>query len=208
MLTFKSKVILGAMATALTSSMAFAAPAEAPSAFVKRIADQLVAQLKQSQGKLQDQATVNRIVNQNIAPYIDEQGFTRLVMGQYYSSRYSTPVQRAQFSKNFREVAINQYGQGLSRFSNNAYTVRPYRGTDMQHPVVQVDVRKSNGDSIPVGFRLSAVNNQWKIYNVSVSGVDLGAAFRDQFKANVQKNAGNLDKAIASFKPDADKVKN
>jgi len=51
---------------------------------------------------------------------------------------------------------------------------------------------------------LSDAGSQWKVRNLNVSGIDLGLQFRNQFAANVQRNGGNIDKAIATFKPDAD----
>ena len=55
-----------------------------------------------------------------------------------------------------------------------------------------------------MSFQLSDQGSQWKIRNINVSGIDLGLQFRNQFAANVQRNNGNIDKAIATFKPDAD----
>ncbi len=57
---------------------------------------------------------------------------------------------------------------------------------------------------IPVSFQLADKGSQWKIRNINVSGIDLGLQFRNQFAANVKRNGGNIDKAIATFKPDAE----
>ncbi len=43
-----------------------------------------------------------------------------------------------------------------------------------------------------------------KFVILNVSGIDLGLQFRNEFAANVKRNGGNLDKAIATFEPDAD----
>ena len=67
-----------------------------------------------------------------------------------------------------------------------------------------MDFKIANGNKVPVGFQLIDKNNQWKIRNINVSGIDLALTFRDQFKNTVQQSGGNMDKAIASFKPDAD----
>jgi phospholipid transport system substrate-binding protein len=138
---------------------------------------------------------------------VDEQGFSRLVMGQYYSNQYTTAAQRGQFTKNFRDSIIKTYAKGLAQYSNEGYTLRPYRDTGSQYPVVMMDFKATNGNKIPVGFQLVDKNNQWKIRNINVSGIDLALTFRDQFRSTVQQNGGNIDKAIASFKPDADVAK-
>lgn len=200
----KKVLLVASIAGLMASSMTFAAPSEAPPDFVKRISDQLIAELKANKTQLGNAAVVNRIVTKNIEPHVDAQGFSRLVMGTYYSNQYSNAQQRAQFTKNFRDSIIKSYAQGLAQYSNEGYTLRPYRNTGAQYPVVMMDFKASNGNKIPVSFQLIDKNNQWKIRNINVSGIDLALTFRDQFKATVQQNGGNLDKAIASFKPNAE----
>lgn len=201
------KVLLAtSVASVLMSSVTFAAPSEAPPAFVKRISDQLIAQLKQNKAQLNNPTVVNRIVAQNIEPHVDTQTFTRLVMGQYYSNQHTTAAQRGQFSKNFRDSIIRTYAKGLAKYSNEGYSIRPYKNTNSSTPVVMIDYRSANGSKIPMAFQLNSVNDQWKIRNINVNGIDLAATFRDQFKSTVQSNGGDVAKAINSFKPNADAV--
>lgn len=200
----KSTLLATSLAGLMLSSLAFAAPSEAPPDFVKRISDQLIGQLKQNKAQLNNTTVINKIVADSIEPHVDVQGFTRLVMGQYYSNQYSTAAQRGQFTKNFRDSIMKTYAKGLAQYSNEGYTLRPYRNAGSQYPVVTIDFNATNGNKIPVSFQLIDKNNQWKIRNINVSGIDLALTFRDQFKSTVQQSGGNLDKAIASFKPDAE----
>ena len=54
-----------------------------------------------------------------------------------------------------------------------------------------------------MSFQLTK-GDQWKVRNINVSGIDFGLQFRNQFAATVQRNGGDINKAIATFKPDAD----
>ena len=185
------------LAACILSTMAmgsvFAAPAEAPPAFIKKVADNLVARLKADHSKLQSNpALVKTIIRQNLDPYIDSQAFTRIVMGTY-----------AQFERNFRETLTENYGSAFAKYTNQSYTMRPYKDTGSKNPVVTIDFH-NNGEKIPVSFQLADKGSQWKIRNINVSGIDLGLQFRNQFAATVKRNGGNLDKAIANFKPDAE----
>ncbi len=185
---------------------AFAAPAETPPAFIKKVADGLISRLQADHAKLQNNpAAVKALVRQNLDPYIDSQSFTRIVMGTYATNQYSSAAQRAQFEKNFRETLIENYGSAFSKFSNQSYTLRPYKASTSKNPVVTLDFN-NKGEKIPVSFQLADTGNQWKIRNINVSGIDLGLQFRNQFAATVKRNGGNIDKAIANFKPDADAV--
>lgn len=194
-------------ATVLSTMMmgtAFALPAEAPPVFIKKVADGLIGRLQADQAKLQNNpAAVKALVRQNLDPYIDSQAFTRIVMGTYATNQNSNAAQRAQFEKNFRETLIENYGSAFSKFSNQTYTVRPYKASSAANPVVTIDFN-NKGEKIPVSFQLVDKGTQWKIRNINVSGIDLGLQFRNQFASTVKRNGNDLDKAIANFKPDAE----
>ena len=188
----------------MVAGTVFAAPSEAPPAFIKKVADGLIERLKADNAKLQNNpALVKAIVRQNLDPYIDSQSFTRIVMGTYATNQYSTAAQRAKFENNFRETLIENYGSAFSKFSNQTYSVRPYKARNSKNPVVTIDFN-NKGEKIPVAFQLVDKGSQWKIRNINVSGIDLGLQFRNQFAATVKRNGGNIDKAIANFKPDAE----
>ena len=202
------QTLTASILSTMIASTAFAAPAEAPPAFVKKVADGLIARLKADSSKLQSNpALVKTIVRQNLDPYIDSQAFTRIVMGTYATNQYSSAAQRAQFEKNFRETLIENYGSAFAKFSNQTYTLRPYKATNSKNPVVTIDFN-NKGEKIPVSFQLADKGNQWKVRNINVSGIDLGLQFRNQFAATVKRNGGNIDKAIANFKPDAEAAVN
>ncbi|RZJ22222.1 MULTISPECIES: phospholipid-binding protein MlaC [unclassified Acinetobacter] len=187
----------------MMASTAFAQPTETPPAFVKKVADGLISRLKADNSKLQNNpAAVKAIVRQNLDPYIDSQAFTRLVMGTYATNQYSTAAQRAQFERNFRETLIENYGTAFAKYTNQSYSLRPYKETNSKNPVVTIDFN-NKGEKIPVSFQLVDKGNQWKVRNINVSGIDLGLQFRNQFAATVKRNGGNIDKAIANFEPDA-----
>lgn len=204
MKTLFKQTLTVSVLTSLLAGTAFAAPSEAPPAFIKRVADGLIGRLKADHNKLQtNPAAVKTIVRENLDPYIDSQAFTRIVMGTYATNQYSSAAQRAQFEKNFRETLIENYGSAFAKYSNQSYSIRPYKATNGKNPVVTVDFN-NKGEKIPVSFQLVDKGTQWKIRNINVSGIDLGLQFRNQFAATVKRNGGNLDKAIANFQPDAD----
>ena len=204
MKTLVKQTLAASILSTMVAGTVFAAPSEAPPAFIKKVADGLIERLKADNAKLQNNpALVKASVRQNLYPYIDSQSFTRIVMGTYATNQYSTAAQRAQFEKNFRETLIENYGSAFSKFSNQTYSVRPYKASNSKNPVVTIDFN-NKGEKIPVAFQLVDKGSQWKIRNINVSGIDLGLQFRNQFAATVKRNGGNIDKAIANFKPDAE----
>ncbi len=204
MKTLVKQTLAASILSTLAMGSVFAAPTETPPAFIKKVADNLISRLKADHSKLQNNpALVKTIIRQNLDPYIDSQAFTRIVMGTYATNQYSTAAQRAQFEKNFRETLTENYGSAFAKYTNQSYSMRPYKNTGSKNPVVTIDFNH-NGDKIPVSFQLADKGSEWKIRNINVSGIDLGLQFRNQFAATVKRNGGNLDKAIANFKPDAE----
>lgn len=184
----------------------FAQPSEQPDQFVKRVADSFIERLKADKEKLKTNPNhVKVIVRENIDPYIDAQGFARTVMGRYATQQYSTPAQRAAFTKTFREELINSYGSALAKYTNQTYKLRKYTPpAEGKSPTVTLDFI-NNADKIPVTFYLVEQKDQWKIRNLSVAGVNLGVQFHNQFAATMQRHGNDFDKAAANFSPDAEK---
>ena len=202
--TLLKQTLTTSVLSAMLATTAFAAPTETPPDFVKRVADGLITRLKADNAKLQNNpALVRAIIRQNLDPYVDSQAFTRIVLGTYANNQYTNAAQRAQFEKNFREVIIENYGGAFAKYTNESYTMRPYKASNSKNPVVTLDFLH-NGEKIPVSFQLTDKGDQWKVRNINVSGIDLGLQFRNQFAATVQRNGGDINKAIATFKPDAD----
>lgn len=202
MKTLVKQTLAASILSTMVAGTVFAAPSQTPPEFIKQVADNLVKRLQADHSKLQSNpALVKTIVRQNLDPYIDSQAFVRTVMGTYVQQ--STPAQRAQFEKNFRETLIENYGSAFAKYSHQTYSMRPYKASNSKNPVVTIDFN-NKGEKIPVAFQLVDKGSQWKIRNINVSGIDLGLQFRNQFAATVKRNGGNIDTAIANFKPDAE----
>ncbi len=202
------KRILFPTATALvlssifSASTAFAAVEPAP-VFVKRISDALIARLVSDRGAYKkNPAALNLIVQQNIEPYVDFDGFARGVMGPYY--RQASPEQRTAFAQTFKQSLIRTYAKGLAAYDNESYTIRPFvEGKDPSKAVVNMDFKTDTGTIVPIAYQLIQSGDSWKVRNLQLNGIDIGLTFRNQFSSAVQTNKNNLDLAIKNFIPSA-----
>jgi len=132
--TLLKQTLTASILTTMFAGTAFAAPSEAPPAFVKKVADGLIARLKADHAKLQNNpAAVKTIVRQNLDPYVDSQAFSRIVMGTYATNQYSTAAQRAKFENNFRETLIENYGTAFAKFSNQLHNARSLKIISVKH---------------------------------------------------------------------------
>jgi len=190
------------LSTLFSISTAFAAVEPAP-VFVKRISDTLIARLvNQRAAYKKNPAVLNQIVQENIEPYVDFDGFARGVMGQFY--RQATPAQRTAFAQTFRQSLIRTYSKGLASYDNESYTIRPFvEGKDPSKAVVNMDFKTDTGTVVPVAYQLIQNGDSWKLRNLQLNGIDIGLTFRNQFATAVQANNNNLDLAIKNFIPSA-----
>jgi phospholipid transport system substrate-binding protein len=193
---------LGALTVAslLAASNVFAAVEPAP-VFVKRISDTLVQRLVAERVAYKKKPTIlTTIVQQNIEPYVDFEGFARGVMGRYY--RQATPDQQKAFQETFRQSLIRTYAKGLAAYDNESYTLRPFvAGKDTTKAVVSMDFKTDTGTVVPITYQLIQQGESWKVRNLQLNGIDIGLTFRNQFSSTVDQNRGNLDAAIKTFIP-------
>ena len=196
---------------AMISMMLFAQialAAENPKDFVQRISTDLTTRLTKEKAAYQkDPQLLLKIVQENIEPYVDFNGFAKGVMGQFY--RQSTDKQRADFTETFKKSLIKTYANGLGAYENQKFVVKPFvAGDDPKKAQVDMDIQTNSSTTIPVTYQLVLdTKGQWKVRNVLLNGINLGLTFRNQFASTVEANRGNLDKAIANFVPSAGEAK-
>lgn len=198
---------LAAMTLLLSSQLASAA-AENPKDFVQRISTELTTRLvKERPAYKKDPQLLFTIVKENIEPYVDFPGFAKGVMGQFY--RQADDKQRAQFTDTFKQSLIRTYANGLGAYENQKFTVRPYKaGDDAKKAQVDMDIQTGDGKTVLVTYQMVLdAQDQWKVRNLILDGINLGLTFRNQFASTVEANHGNLDKAIANFVPSAGETK-
>ena len=192
-------------ATATTNVAAVVnAPEANPQVVVQKSIDSLTARIvKERKVLLKSPAALSALVDQNITPFVDIPGIARGVMGQYF--RQATPEQRDRFVSMFKQSMIRTYANGLAGYNNQKIVVKPYTpGSDMSRAQVDVEVTLESGTLVPVTFQMVRDGaGIWKARNLIVNGLNLGLTFRKRFADVMEQSAGNIDKAITAWSPDA-----
>jgi phospholipid transport system substrate-binding protein len=203
-----SRYVVFAFAAMLALFTQGALAAENPRDMLQKAGNALLDRLvKEKAAYRKDPQLLYDIVEKNIEPYVDFDGFAKGVMGQYY--RQANDAQRTQFTVTFRKSLIRTYANGMAAYDNQKIIFKPYvAGDDPKKAQVDMDIMTASNGAVPVTYQL-ALNSQdqWKVKNVIINGMNLGLTFRNQFGSTVEANRGNLDKAIANFIPAADTVK-
>ena len=136
------------------------------------------------------------------SPIVDFQRIARNVMGKHY--KVSTSAQRDRFSEAFRTSLLNTYSKTLIEFKDEKIIVLPPKNKSRTPNKVKVDIEIiTSSKSYPGVYSMYLdKNNEWKIINIVVNGINLGLTFRSQFYSLMEKNNNDIsiviDKWIAS----------
>ena len=135
-------------------------------------------------------------------PVVDFNFIARGVMGDYAKSASEEQQQRfANVLKQSLMSTVTTYTQGLAGSGNYTIDVLPPNEDVTGKKSVQVGLEVKTQDSVnrlAFTMRLNK-KEQWKIANMTLNGINLGATFRAQFAQAVKKAEGNVDAAINSW---------
>ncbi|MGC5702444.1 ABC transporter substrate-binding protein [Pseudomonas sp. NFXW11] len=145
-------------------------------------------------------------LNGIVGPAVDADGISRSIMTVKYS-RKATPEQMARFQENFKRSLIQFYGNALLEYNNQGITLSPAKDESGTRTSVDMQVKGNNGAIYPVSYTLEKINDEWKIRNVIINGINIGKLFRDQFADAMQRNGNNLDKTIDGWAGEVAKAK-
>lgn len=62
-----------------------------------------------------------------------------------------------------------------------------------------MEIRDARGTVYPLSYTMVRLDEQWKLRNMVINGINVGKLFRDQFAQSMQSNRNDLDKTIAGW---------
>lgn len=181
----------------------------APSAheIIQDTTTRLLADLAANKEKYkQDPGAFYNALNGIVGPVVDADGISKSIMTVKYS-RKATPEQMTRFQENFKRSLMQFYGNALLEYNNQGITVSPAKDESGNRTSVDMQVKGSNGAIYPVSYTLEKVNDEWKVRNVIINGINVGKLFRDQFADAMQRNGNDLDKTIDGWAGEVAKAK-
>jgi phospholipid transport system substrate-binding protein len=169
-------------------------PAAGPQEIVENSSKKMLAELDANRSMYaKDPAKLDALVANVLVPSFDSEYAARLVLGQ--SWRSATPEQRKRFADAFYHSLLRNYGTALIDFTADKFVVLPYKGdpADTQ-ATVRTEVKRSNGDKVPVNFTLHRTDAGWKAWDVVIEGVSYVKSFRTDLGSEIQQKG--LDEVI------------
>lgn len=192
-------VFVGQSAWALAEDF----PADSPHALVQRVAEELITVIEEHRPEFEtNPRPFLTQVDDMLQDLVDFQWIARNVMGPYYQQ--SSEEQANRFAQTFRTSLVETYGQGLMNFSDESVEVVPPKGEQEDARRVSVTQRiRSGGNVYPIVYSMGLNRDQeWKVLNVIINGINLGVTFRNQFQQAAQREQGDIDRVINGWSPE------
>lgn len=131
-------------------------------------------------------AKVRQVVDKNMLPHFDTRYAAQLVLAKHW--RTATPEQRERFIQAFYQTLLQNYGEALVDFTPDRLKILPFQG-DLNAKAVTVrsEVRRDNGQRVPVNYSLRKTPEGWKAYDVQIEGISYVKSFRTDFASEIEQ---------------------
>ncbi|MFW7344102.1 ABC transporter substrate-binding protein [Pollutimonas sp. H1-120] len=170
----------------------------APNDFVQVVANNALEAVKKDQAvKSGNIASINKVINEYVLPYVNFEKTTRLAAGRYW--RQATKQQQHDLVNAFKGTLVRTYSGAFTRVDqNSAFSMLPFRGdANADDVVVRSTLSQGNGPSVGIDYRLEKTPQGWKIYDLNVEGIWLIQNYRNQFAQQITQNG--IDGLIAAL---------
>ena len=139
-----------------------------------------------------DITKVSQVVQTHFLPATNFERTARIAVGDAW--KQATPAQQQELTKQFKVLMTRTYAASLAQLGTQDahFTFKPAEAT--AGDALVMSTVSTPGDSQQVGYRLGKVGNEWKIYDIDMSGAWLIQVYQDQFKA--QLSQGGIDGLI------------
>lgn len=190
-----------AAVVALVASLGVAAAANGvidtsgPTALIETSANTMIRELEANRAEFRkNPAKLSALVERVLLPNFDVEHAARLVLGKHW--RTASAEQRKRFIDAFYGSLMANYGDALLEFTGDRIRVLPTPvAPEATSAVVRTEVKRSNGEKIPVNYVLRKTDAGWKAWDVVIEGISYVKSFREDFGAEIDQKG--LDAVIA-----------
>lgn len=193
-------IVFACGAVAYAQAPAATAPAQGqnttgPSEVVKEAAEGMLKELDANRAMYKkDPSKVGALVDKYLLPHFDVETSARAVLGVHW--RTATPEQRKRFVDAFYHSLLSNYGAALVDFTSDKLKIYPTNveaGSD--RATVRSDIKRDNGDRVPVNYVMRKTPQGWKAIDVQIEGISYVKSYHDDFGAQIDQQG--LDAVIS-----------
>ncbi|MCS6948709.1 MAG: ABC transporter substrate-binding protein [Steroidobacteraceae bacterium] len=185
-----------ARATSAAAPTAAAAEVDArtPQSLIETAANAMLRELNANRAVFRkDPQLVYALVDRILLPHFDVTYAARAVLGRHW--RGATAEQRQRFIDAFYNSLLNNYGDALVDFTGDRLKVLPSSvDPAATTATVRTEVKRTNGQRVPVHYQLRKTEQGWKAWDVVIEGISYVKSFREDFGAEIDQKG--LDAVI------------
>ena len=185
---FRTVVHAMAVCSALAWASAVAIEESPAQIIVKQTTDQLLDSISREKAEINgNKARLYAIVEEIVLPHFDFTKMSQRVLGQHW--RQATEEQREKFRDVFRDLLVRTYATALTEYSDQSIVYLPVRERGPGGEVsVRTQIESPGGAPIPIFYEMYPIEDQWKVYDVSIDGVSLVINYRSSFSNEIRLN--------------------
>ncbi|MGH8528459.1 MAG: MlaC/ttg2D family ABC transporter substrate-binding protein [Nevskiales bacterium] len=134
-----------------------------------------------------DRGKLYQLVEDIILPHFDFEAISRLVLGKSWKT--ATPEQRTRFAAAFRNQLVRTYSNALLEYSGRQLKYLPLKLVPGARDVdYRAEVHLANGQVVLMSYSLHLVQNEWKVYDITIDAISLVTNYRGVFAGVIRKN--------------------
>ncbi len=177
-----------------------------PEEVIKNTTEQVLERVVRDKEVLKDNpGDMFRLVSDLIFPHFDFGVMSHFVMGKNWKEL--NDKKRQEFMDQFRKLLVRTYASALLEFSDQKISYVPDDGgVQAKTAKVLQKIETGAGEPMLISYRLHNRNVDWKVFDVSVSGVSLVKTYRASFQSIA--NSEGIDGLISSLKKKNEKFGN
>lgn len=165
-----------------TGPLAAASPEEA-GAFMLKLAGQAIAMLRDRQMTDQQREAV---FHKLLGDAFDIDAISRFVVGRHYQRM--SAEQQVEYRQLFSAFLIKTYARRLSGYSGETFSIVSSRPVDEQQVLVRSRIERPSGPPLDLDWRLRPDGDRFRVVDLTVEGVSMAVAQRQDFSAVISGN--------------------
>jgi len=173
---------------------------ESSSDYVEKIHNEIVKVIIEKQGiyKENPEEFINAI-SLSLQPLVDFERISRNVMGKHYKDANKKQIEK--FNGVFKTSLLRTYSKTLAEFKDEEIIVSPETKKSSKGNREKVFLSIVTSTKVyPATYDMYLNDQQqWKLINIVINGVNLGLVFRKQFYSLMESEDNNIDQVIKNW---------
>jgi phospholipid transport system substrate-binding protein len=143
---------------------------------------------------------IEKIVDRDV----DFEYISKWVMGKYY--RQASDAESARFAVVFKQTLIKTYAKSLLEFDIDTYNLVEPSGVSPEDDkqIVSVNVTSKAGVNYTLVNYMVKKDDNWKLVNVMLDGINLRITFQNQFAEMMQRSQYDVGQVVDSWQAKID----